>query len=52
MGKNSYCYFLTSATLYLSRPGSADFLIGKNKNLSEDESSHLIFQKKYVIIYM
>lgn len=27
----------------LSRPGSADFLIGKNKNLSEDESSHLIF---------
>ena len=27
----------------LSHPGSADFLIGKNKNLSEDESSHLIF---------
>ena len=27
----------------LSRPGSADFLIGKSKNLSEDESSHLIF---------
>ena len=36
----------------LSHPGSADFLIGKSKNLSEDESSHLIFQKKYVIIYM
>ena len=36
----------------LSHPGNADFSIGKNKNLSEDESSHLIFQKKYVIIYM
>lgn len=34
---------ITSTMLYLSCPGSADFLIGKNKNLSEDESSHLIF---------
>lgn len=34
---------ITSMMLYLSRPGSADFLISKNKNLSEDESSHLIF---------